>query len=178
MVRFAQAHTEVTRTQMSAEEMDAVWYTAAETEAFLQESKLISHGKIKGVVCLRGLELLANNCSESRHQSIVHEILDEQERLLRQEEIGCCAGAVDTMEALGKFAETACAHRQRLAEIRGKQDEMEAADQDSDSAWSSLGKEASPVVMPKKIQQTPERRAARRARRTGRTRVCRTASGC
>ena len=123
------------------------------------------------------------NGSSKRHQLIVKAIIAEQARHIR-------TWGVTDVEILGQFAHDAASHRQRLAEIRGMQDEMEASDDSSSrSAWSlasssSCSGIASPtltssksVAIDQKGQQGASgRRAARRRARVERKRPTRTGS--
>ena len=176
-VRFASSPPKEYRsTLFSVEDMtDAVWYRPSEGEAMIQGCKLVAGGKIEDLDCdgcsssLRGLEIVSEGSNEKkRHQSIVTDILEEQKRQIQE------MGFVDA-ESLGRFAKSSCLHRQRLAEIRGKQDEMEASD--SGSAWSISGisSKASPIVAsPKTLPKTVDREEAEHrkvARRQARRRM-------
>ena len=164
--------------------MDAVWYSSSEMEAILQRCKLVATGQLQDVdslgfsSCLRGLELVSEGKNQrKRHQSIVDGILAEQARQIHE------TGVADT-ESLGQFARAACSHRQRLAEMRGMQDAMEASN--SGNAWTvgtcirtvmATPKPSSTSQQGGRVRREDRRQARRRMNGRTRPQPGRTASG-
>lgn len=149
IVTFAESSPQVFSSDtLTKEEVGAVWYSRTELNGISTQCRLIVAGRLKDE-STRGLEMVINPSALSNHREAVREILCEQQKQ-RQ------AGAADPA-SLASVAQKVAAHRQRLAQVRGKLDALAVRG----DIWKAL----------RTASVSEDNRAARRAQRTERTRV-------
>jgi hypothetical protein len=153
-VTFAESAPQVSSIDtLTKEEVGAVWYSRTELNGISTQCRLIVAGRLKDE-STRGLEMIINPSERCNHREAVREILREQQK---QRQTGVADPAF-----LASVAQKVAAHRQRVAQIRGKLDALAVRG----GVWKAL---RTTSVSEFDIRQ--DNRAARRAKRAERTRA-------
>jgi primosomal protein N' len=142
-----------------------IWYSQNEMDAIVQECKSLvrrNSDQLSEPETILGLELMAPEYRRY-HQAIVKAVLEEQTRQ-RQANKNSTADP----EALAAVAQSASAHRQRMAQFRGMQDAKVVLTEDT--VWIRKETKNTKASVPDLSYLADKRAARRQQRRTERSR--------